>query len=475
MQLAPDPTAPPSSPDGARSRAARLTGLGSGLATFGFLLFGLSRSYDLDESLTIGAFVATPSISDAFTQAYVLNNHVFFSFLEHLVYSASGSRSEPAMRLLPIVFAAVSVGLLTFLMAQRWGAVSGVAGAALLATNPMFADVGSQVRGYSLLMLCTIASTALIVGAVRRGEASTGIRVLYAVIIAIGIATHLYMLVVVAIHGVLSLANRRVTRSWLLAWLGGAVIGGAAYSRVWRSMRATTDELGRNFRPMFPRDLLVALLGGTVLAAVLVAALVVPALWEARRDRVVQFAALGVLLAVAGIWVVGPFDLYPRFFLWLLPLTALGAAAAVGKRPLLVVLVALVVAVQLVTAWPRLTEDPIASGEVAQVFSRVRAVGGRPCTVDDYASLRLLGYTTNFSLAVNRAQMGHCTVAVLLGVAPESRPALDADATFRFRWTLRARQDGTIWSKVPRRCWLSSPAPADEACAVKPDPDPGAG
>ena len=31
-----------------------------------------------------------------------------------------------------------------------------------MATNPMFADVGSQVRGYSLLMLCTIVSTALV-------------------------------------------------------------------------------------------------------------------------------------------------------------------------------------------------------------------------------------------------------------------------------------------------------------------------
>ena len=83
------------------------TGIGSGLATFVFLLFGVTRAYDLDDSLTVGVFVATPSISDAFTQAYVLNNHVFFSFLEHLVYTSTGSQSEPVMRMLPIVFAAV--------------------------------------------------------------------------------------------------------------------------------------------------------------------------------------------------------------------------------------------------------------------------------------------------------------------------------------------------------------------------------
>ncbi len=232
------------------------------------------------------------------------------------------------------------MGVLAFLLTQRFGVRAGVAGAVVLATNPMFADVGSQVRGYSLMMLCTIVSTAIIVGAVRRGGASVGIRVLYGAVIAIGIATHLYMLVVVAIHGVVSLANRRVTRSWLVVWLGGVVIGGAAYSRIWRLMRATADDLGRSFRPVFPRDLLVALLGGTVLATILIAVLVVPALWGARRDRVVQLGALAIGLAIIVIWVIGPFDLYPRFFLWLLPLTALGAAAAVGKRPLLVVLVA---------------------------------------------------------------------------------------------------------------------------------------
>lgn len=456
-------------------RTAIWTGIGSGFATFVFLLFGVTRAYDLDDSLTIGVFVATPSISDAFTKAYVLNNHVFFSFLEHLVYTSTGSHSEPVMRMLPTVFAAVSVGVLAYLLTERWGVVAGVSGAAVMATNPMFADVGTQVRGYSLLMLCTIVSTALVISAVRRGGASTAIRLVYALVIAVGVATHLYMLVVVAIHGFLTLADRRVTRSWIVPWLGGIVIGSAAYVRVWRPMRQTADELGRNFRPVFPRDLSYALLGGSALAVVLVAILVLPALWNARRDRLVQLGALAVLLAVLGIWVIGPFDLYPRFFLWILPLTALGAAAAVGRRPLLVLLVGAIVVVQLVSAWPRLTEDSIASGTVATVFSRVDQAGGRPCTIDTFASLRLLGYQSQFSLAATRDQMKHCTVAVLLGVAPKSRPARDADATFRYRTLLPARRAAVLWSTVPTRCWLSSPSAADAACAVEPDPVPKGG
>ncbi len=440
-----------------------------------FLLFGITRAYDIDDSLTIGVFVATPSISDAFTQAYVLNNHVFFSFLEHLVYTATGSQGEPVMRMLPTVFAAVSVGMLAYLLTQRWGVVAAISGAAVMATNPMFADIGSQVRGYSLLMLCTIVSTALVIGALRRGGASTGIRVAYALVVAVGVATHLYMLVVVAIHGLLTLADRRVTRRWIVPLLGGIVIGSAAYVRVWRPMRQTADELGRNFRAVFPRDLGYALLGGSVLAVILVAVLVLPPLWNARRDRVIQLGALGVLLAVVGIWIIGPFDLYPRFFLWLLPLTALGVAAAVGRRSRLVILVGAIVVVQLFTTWPRLTQDYIASATVAHVFDRVDAAGGRPCTIDTFASIRLLGYRNEFSLASTREQMGHCTVAVLLGAAPRSRLVRDADATFRYRTVLRARRNGTLWSTVPTRCWLSSRRAGDAACAVVPDPDPAAG
>jgi hypothetical protein len=283
------------------------------------------------------------------------------------------------------------------------------------------------------------------------------------------------MLVVVAIHGVLTLTDRRVTRSWIVPWLGGIVIGSAAYVRVWRPMRETADELGRNFRPVFPRDLGYALLGGSLLAVILVAILVLPPLWNARRDRLVRLGMLAVLLAVVGIWIIGPFDLYPRFFLWLLPLTAIGAAAAVGRRPWLTLLVAAIVVVQLFGSWPRLTQDYLASATVADVFDRVDQVGGRPCTIDTFASIRLLGYRNQFSLASNREQMSHCTVAVLLGAAPHSKLARDADATFRYRTVLRARRNGVLWSTVPPRCWLRSPAPADAACAVVPDPDPAAG
>jgi uncharacterized membrane protein len=122
---------------------------------------GAGRGYDQDSGLTVGLFVATRSIWDAFDRAYLLTNQVFFSFLDHLVYSATGSSSEVAVRLLPITISAVAVGLLAGVVTQRFGVVPGLASAAVLATNPLFAVEGSQVRGYSLVVLCAIVTTTL--------------------------------------------------------------------------------------------------------------------------------------------------------------------------------------------------------------------------------------------------------------------------------------------------------------------------
>src|SRR4029077_2062382 len=120
---------------------------------------------------------------------------------------------------------------------------------------------------------------------------------------------------------------------------------------------------------------------------------VVPVLWRVRHSPIVRLTALGILLAVTTVWLIAPYDLYPRFLLWLAPLTALAAAAAVRHDRRWALLIVVVVVVQVVTVWPRLTEDPIASAQVAAVFDRVHEAGGTPCVIDDFTTLRLLGYT----------------------------------------------------------------------------------
>jgi hypothetical protein len=451
----------------APERRATLTGLIAGLGTFAFLLLGINRSYDLDESLTVGLFVATPDLGDAFTEAYVLNNHVLLSFLDHLVYTVTGSHGEPAMRTLPVLFAAGAVGLLAFLLARRLGVLAAAAGALVLATNPTFADVGSQVRGYSLVVLLTIATTTLLLEALADGDATVERRVTYAILAALGVATHLYMLVVVGVHVVLATTRRKVWQAWVPAWLAAA-LGLAAYMFLWRDMRATAEAVGRRFRGGFPVDLGGALLGGSIVAAVLLLVVVGPVVWRARRAAIVRLGALGIAGAVIAVWLVAPFDLYPRFFLWLAPLPAVGVAIAVASRRAVALVVVPIVVAQLWVAWPRLTEDPYASRTARDVFARVTATGERPCALDAFTSIRLTAYTTRFEVPTEQPGLELCAVVVMLGAAEEPRPrsVRDADESFPHRTTLNARHDATLWSRAPTECWLSDAPPASCAPAA---------
>jgi hypothetical protein len=93
------------------------------------------------------------------------------------------------------------------------------------------------------------------------------------------------------------------------------------------------------------------------------------------------------------------------------------------------------------------------------VFARVRASGGTPCVIDDFTTLRLLGYTPRFRAAGSAEQLEACTVVASLDRAPGPGPARDADAEFPYRVRLPARTDGVLWSRVPARCWRDRPAP----------------
>ena len=431
-------------------RAPVLVGIVSAAATVAFLLPGAGRGLDFDSGIEVGLFVATRSIGDAFTHAFLLTNQVFFSFLEHLVYSATGSQSGFVLRLLPIAFAAAAVGLVATLLAQRFGMLAGLAGAAVMATNPLFAVEGSQVRGYSLVVLCTVVTTALLLRGVSSPPMSNAARTVYAVAGAVGVATHLYMLVVLAIHVVMSLRSRRLFTSLVVPWLG-ALIGLAAYVKIIRPMRLATQITGRTFQPTFPRDLGVELLGGGVVVTIIMLAFVATAGWRSRRDRTLQLALVGVVVAVAAVWVVAPTFLYPRFFLWLVPVPAIALAAVVARRPTLVVIVIAVVALQVHTAWPRLTTSAYPNVRAGHIVNEVTKQHGLPCVFAAYTALRILGYATSFAIV---STFERCTVVLSIG-PPARSVRRTLDRRFAYRETLHAQTDGFLWSVVPTGCWTS--------------------
>ena len=169
----------------------RGVGVAAGAVTFGVYLVGSGRSYDYDSSETVGSFIATPSLLDPFRRQLVYNNHPLFSFLDHLVYSAGG-RSALDLRILPILFGAAVVAIVVAWCAERWGIVAAATAGLVLGANSSFAELSRSVRGYSLLS--AVVSTLLVDRLLTKPRRS--LSAAYIVVVAAGIATHVYMLLV---------------------------------------------------------------------------------------------------------------------------------------------------------------------------------------------------------------------------------------------------------------------------------------
>ena len=213
---APPRTAPPPSRRRAERPAPRRTSTVAGAAlgsiTFFAYLPGVGRSLDFDSAQTVGMFVKPGPPWAAFTRQAVFNNHPFFSFLEQLVRVATGSTGAAAMRVLPILFGALTVAVLTWFASQRLGLLAGVVAGTLVACNPTFATLSRSVRGYSLLTLCAVVSTVL----VARDDGCWSRRrdIAYVAVAGVGLATHLYMVPVVAAHAGAVVARRQLDRGW---------------------------------------------------------------------------------------------------------------------------------------------------------------------------------------------------------------------------------------------------------------------
>src|SRR2546429_1001474 len=145
------------------SRAAsELCGVLVGVAVTGVYFIGAGRAYGLDASVTVHRFIATPSLLDPLHKQLIYNNHVLFSFVDHLVYSATGSKAEWVLRIVPVVASGLAVGTVTWAVARRLGSLPGISAGAVLAVNPILVATGRDVRGYSLLLLACVVSTVLL-------------------------------------------------------------------------------------------------------------------------------------------------------------------------------------------------------------------------------------------------------------------------------------------------------------------------
>jgi hypothetical protein len=314
-------------------------------------------------------------------------------------------------------------------------------------------------------VLLALASSLMMLRVMRRGEATTAIIVGYIAFATLGVAAHLYMLMVIAVQIVACLTVPRLKQAQFVRWPPIPIIAGMVLQEA-SLHSAGSNSRGRLFRAGFPIDLARALLGQHWIAVALGLALVVVG---ARRWLHVPPLPLlvGVVLAeMLLVWVVAPFDLYTRFFVWTLP--ALAVATVFGallltagprwSRPLPWVACAVVVGAQLATALPGADRPVYENRRTAEIMLAAATNGASVCVLPA-SSEPLLGYL-DVRTAETVSQLEDCDVVA--SIAPDRDAPLipRVESLFPNHLVLDdATVPGTIYTKGDVSC-LTAPAPS---------------
>src|SRR6266571_1772405 len=394
-----------------------------GLVTAAAYMIGSRRSFGYDAAATFASFVATPSLWDAFAVRAALpsillktiasNDHVLLSLLSHVIYSLTGLRNEWVYRLIPALAAGGTVGVATAVLSRRFGLLAGVCACLYIATDPLFVDNSRDLRGYSLAALLALLATLVVV----ESKWSRGRLLLYAVLLGLAIATHVFVAVVLLAH-VAWIASKRspaMLKQLAPAWLVAFLIGAAANAYIEVLVFIQHGFPPSLFDPTFPRDLVLFLLGAPALLPIgLWLTPVAPGLWVVRRDAWV-WASVAVLAGVVALlWLVlQPAYLYPRFFIFLIPGVAYLMAAAIARWKVLAPVVALGAAAAIASQVPGYTQDPLALPQAAAAIERAEAAGRRACVIHADEQV-LAAYTTRYSVVTTADQLRDCDLVVVV-------------------------------------------------------------
>ena len=480
-------------------RAGALTGpavCGAAVALVVGALYwvGAGRPYGYDAAISVHRFIATGSLLDPFRRQLEYNNHVLFSFLDHVVYSVTGSADERVLRVLPIACVALAVGLLAAAVAKRLGWLAGVAAAAIVAANPILAANARDARGYGLLLLACVVSSLLLLR--LRDAPSRGAGVGYVVVLAAGIATHLFGLAILPLHAC-AVGRRRATSSpWLSRWTAALVLGllpyagtasdtihirqfsvaGAAVAaatlillasgrlrvptrRVDRRAWAAAGVVafagaavailvgGSGFTVGSPIHTMTALLGGYRLVALALLLPTAAGLVLLFRDHEwTRYAATAAVAIVGLVWLVAPAYLTPRFFLWLLPAVAFAAAVAVARWRVLALVVLVAVAGAAYKTAHGFTTPEVANLQAARIARHVEAAGGTACAFSRSA-WGIQVYDPAITVVEHSDSPARCDVLLLVAPWTDRIPARWA-AALPYSQRLPAHIAGVVRSRV---------------------------
>ena len=422
-----------------------LVGAVVGLLTLGAYLPGLGRPFSWDESVTVAGFVRTPSVLDPLRRQIEYNNHPLLSFLDHVIASVAGRSDEVTMRLVPLIAAAAAVGLLTAVCTRKLGVLPGVCAGLMTAANPVVIDVARTARGYALLVLCAVAGSVLLLRLLESGPARARLgAVAYVAVLALGVAAHLSMVLVIAAHAMYVLSARAPVRAWWPRWLVGLGAGLMPYIGLVAAMRASPARGA--LQPGFLSDLAVQLLGGR--GSVALAALPAVAIGLLPpASRAVRLTVAFVSVGVVGIVLVAqPAYLYPRFFVWMAAGAAVLAAMGVRRLPGVGLLVGGSVVVAVVGVVPGYTQGDVANRDAAPLIEEASSAGQRVCADVSQPFLAYVGGPV--TVPASPQDLERCDVVVLL-YTPSERGLAAVETGRPNIVRLAARQPGVIYSRRP--------------------------
>ncbi len=338
-----------------RRRSDQVVGAVFGLATAFVLAGNLGRSFDFDEAVAVRRVISRGSPSFALTEVVEFNNHLLFSAWQS-AWWGWGGEGETRQRVFPVLYGALAVALLAGWLTRRRGAWAGIAGGLVMLANPMFVTQSRAVRGYSLSVLGATIAVVCALEYVRHADEPGRRRTLllagHALGIVIAMGTHGFAGVALGPVGLATLVLLgRFDRRLILSWLAAA--GGLVLVYVWTfaDLLDKADERGNRYLSFFGELVVQELLGRETATVVILGGLVAFGVLtvvvgdDTNRRRAGGAVLLVGVLVVAQGWyawqIAQPFDLYPRFFLTVLPLIAVAVAIAVARHPQLLVLVVL--------------------------------------------------------------------------------------------------------------------------------------
>lgn len=310
------------------------------------VMFGLAlrigpmqRGLTFDELFTAVNFVGAESAWKTASTSINFNNHVGYSLLARLAVNLLG-QTDWALRLPALLLGLGTLPVAWWLARPIVGPGPALAATFALALTPEQIRWSTSARGYSAMLLGVLLASGLLFRLLR--QPSRELAALFALVTAFTVYVHLYTVSVVAVQVPLLVlvwwrgrhdpTLRRGAGLGLLALVGAGLLSLLLYLPILPSLLASVQHAGRG-QPWsdFPRVVAMELTGATP-DWLLAVTLLVTALGVAKVGRAHPWlAAYAVAIAVVPVavaHVARPLDLYPRFFVFVLPF--LLAALVVG-------------------------------------------------------------------------------------------------------------------------------------------------